>query len=328
MLLREILAPRRHETSMSSEENHDKPKSGALLSTLVVAFAGVWLLAGGYFKLFKGSPSTLPPPVREFTEAIGLNLVLAYKLTIAIEFCVFILAVLRPRLAWPLLIGALLTFVTILVPMLGEESCGCFGPDFPIAPKMMLIYDSTILLGILLTRPWSRLKKGGAHLILVGLLLAGGVALPWIFSRELTAPVDLTSEEQPAERPFVSLDIENWVGKEIWDTPLANVMDLSDPKAFPQGLWVFYRSTCDHCAKHLIQLSNTEVGDRPILLIRLKEPADNEGNRAVHVKPVGDYVQEIELSDRVMYDMTTPADLILDAGVILSADEGVEVDEH
>ena len=313
---------------MKTEADPAQAKPGSLLSALVVAFAGLWLLAGGYFKLTKGSPATLPLPVRDFTGFLGLDLVLAYKLTISIEFGVAMLAILRPRWAWPLLVGALLTFIAILVPMLGEDSCGCFGPDFPIAPKTMLIFDSTILLAMLLTRPWARLPRGGAKLLVVALVLAIGAALPWIFDRQLKGPVQPVAEGQkaPAQRPYVILDVASWVGKEVWNTPLMDVMDVGSSQ--PEGLWVFYRSTCDHCAKHLLHLSNTETGERPITLIRLREPADNEGNRAVHAMPVGDYVFEFELSDRLDYVITTPADMTLEGGVILSAQEGIEVDEH
>lgn len=313
---------------MKSESDPIETKPGSLLSALVVAFAGLWLLAGGYFKLTKGSPATLPLPVREFTGWLGLDLVLAYKLTITTEFCLAGLAILRPRWAWPLLIGALLTFIAILVPMLGEDSCGCFGPDFPIEPKMMLIFDSSILLALLLTRPWSRLPRGGAGLMVVTLILAIGVAIPWVFDRELKGPVEPVAEGQsaPAQRPYVILDVESWVGQEVWNTPLIDVMDVGSSQ--PEGLWVFYRSTCDHCAKHLAQLSSSETGERPITLIRIKEPADNEANRAVHAMPVGDYVFEFELSDQLDYVITTPADMTLEGGIIQSAREGVEVDEH
>jgi len=314
---------------MTNEESPRQPEKGSPLSTLVVALAGIWLLAGGYFKLTKGSPATLPLPVRDFASSVGLDLVLAYKLTITTEFCVFALAILRPRWAWPLLVGALATFVAILVPMLGEDSCGCFGPDFPINPKLMLVFDSSLLLSLLLTRPWSRLGRPRVPLDLVLLALGLASVLPWVLDRELKAPLAAAEDGQPAEPEqggYAILDIESWVGQAVWDTPLTQVMDVDS--SMPEGLWVFYRSTCDHCAKHLLALSASEQGQRPVTLIRLKEPADNEANRAVHVMPVGDFVQKFELSDRIQYVITTPADMLLEGGVITSAHEGVEVDQH
>jgi hypothetical protein len=295
------------------------------LARLAVGAAGLWVLAGAGFKLFLGTPADLPALVRDVPLELGLT----YRLAITIELCVGFLALLRPRWAWLPLVGMYLVFDAILLTMLGEESCGCFGSQVTIAPVTMLVIDTALLIGCLATRPWSRLRPGPPGLAMIAAALAAGIVLPWIFDRQAQPGGDgsLEVDGRPVEGQWLELDVESWVGRTLAETPLAAHLDLD--AMIQDGLWVLYRSTCDHCAEHLAKLAQSEVGERFITLVRLREPTDNEANRVVHLVPEGGFVQNAELPDSLTYILTTPADLFVENGVIVDAHEGAgDHEEH
>ncbi len=293
------------------------------LTALVPRLAGAWLLAGALFKLFAGTPADLPPVVRDLPLELGLT----YNLAITVELCVAALAFLRPRWAWLLLIGAFVTFDAVLLTMIGDESCKCFGSTITLPPWVMLAIDSTFLLLLIVTKPWKNLRPGGANFVLVVGALALGVVLPWVLDRQASdAPSSAANERGPVDGQWLELDIENWVGKDVWDTPLYARME--DSSNLPlDGLWVIYRSTCEHCAEHLATLQQTEVGARMVTLIRLKERTDTEANRVVHAVPTGDFVQHVALPDTLDYIIQTPGDMELEGGRIVSAREAAG-EEH
>ena len=298
------------------------PREGSPLPALIVRLAGLWILAGAGFKLFEGTPADLPPIVRNLPLELGLT----YKLAIMIELSVAFLAFLRPRWAWLPLVGAFVAFDAILVGMLGEESCGCFGSNITLAPETMLAIDSTLLLGILASRPWSRMRRGGANVMVVAGAVALGCALPWLLDRQVSTDAgggkdtgEVVADGRPVKGGWLELDIENWVGQDIHDTPLAKYVDFD--ALILEGLVVLYRNSCDHCADHLTQLAATEVGERMITLIRLEEPTDTEANRVVHLMPEGGFVQYGSLPDSITYILQTPGELVLENGKIVSATE-------
>lgn len=309
---------------------------------LVCAVIGAWILAGAAFKLFLGSPNDLPPVVKDVPLAIGLT----YRLAIAIELVFACLAFLKPRWAWPLLVAQLLVFDAILFSQLraGSESCGCFGSKVPITPATMMAIDSVLLVGLLLTRPWRTLTAKGAPAAVVLIACAALFAMPWLLNREVepdlqpvrpSATAAMTPEggggDAPATTPappatskggWVQLDIESWVGKDLGETPLANWIDVYSLP--PDALWVVYRMTCDHCAEHLDLLTDQEVGQRDLVLLRLKEKHDTDENRVVHRVPEGDFVFEAELPDTVDYVITTPGEMVVAGFRIVEATEGAD----
>src|SRR5688572_15908929 len=99
---------------------------------LVVRLVAVWVLTGASYKLFSGSPNDLPPVVREFFLGADLT----FRLAIAIELSIALIAILRPRTGWVLLALQLAVFLAILVQLMlsGEASCGCFGSKVTITP--------------------------------------------------------------------------------------------------------------------------------------------------------------------------------------------------
>ena len=297
---------------MTSQET-----AGGAWSALAVRLAAVWILAGAGFKLFEGTPADLPPIVRELPASFGVELGMTYKLAITIELVVAFLALLRPRWAWIPLSLIYVAFLLVLSTIMGEESCGCFGSRITLAPVTMLGIDGALLLAVLASRPWARLRRGGPNVVFLTAAAAVAVALPWAFDRE--APQAINGDVVPDDA-WLELDIENWVGRDIWDTPLAQHLDVAQLPL--DGLWVLYRNTCDHCATHLAELAETELGDRPVTLVRLMEPTDTEANRVVFAMPSHGLVQHAELPDTITYILTTPGDMVLEGGRIVSATEG------
>jgi hypothetical protein len=107
----------------------------------------------------------------------------------------------------------------------------------------------------------------------------------------------------------------------IYDTPLAKWVTGGAEALPPDGLWVIWRATCDHCAKHLEDLTYDPPDAPLITLIQLKEPHDTEANRVVHVMPEGGHVIHATCPDSVDYVLTTPAELWLEGGTIVKAVE-------
>ena len=226
----------------------DDERTRHRLAATVVRLIGLWILAGAAFKLLWGTPNDLPQVVRDVPLELGLT----YRLAIGIELGVAFLAFLRPRWAWPLAACVLLVFDAVLLTQLGAENCGCFGSKISMPPWLMLAIDSTLLVALLATRPWSKLARGGPNVVMLAGACALGLVLPWVLDRQaLPSSVESSdrSEREPRlGRPWVQLDVTAWVGKDVWDTPLARWIDVTSLPL--SGLWVLYRNTCDHCAAH------------------------------------------------------------------------------
>ena len=299
------------------------PRTRSPLAIAWIGLIGAWVLAGALFKLFLGTPADLPGVVRDFPLELGL----VYKLAITVELAVGLLALLKPRWGWLPALLLLLVFDVVLTTQIaaGDASCGCFGGSITVPPWAMLAIDSVLLLGLVATRPWSAFGPGAPPLVAAG-ALAVTLVLPWLFDRQVKQDALTLDGRQPKERAWIELDVEDWVGKDIWDTPLGQppLSGYVDVTQLPlDGLWVFWRSTCDHCAAHLKHLAETETGATLITLVRLEEPADSESNRVVHELPSGNFVQQALLPPIVNYVMETPAELRLEGGKVVAAREGV-----
>ena len=297
-------------------------RRGHRAASLAVRLAALWLLAGALFKLLKGTPADLPTIV----QALPFELGLTYKFAILIELCLGGIALLRPRWAWPFLVVAFVVFDLVLVSQIadGASSCGCFGSDVPVSPWAMLGIDTALLLAMLFTRPWARLRRRPVGIVApLGsvAVVALAVLLPFVW-------FDRQTYQDGAVVPgsFLILDVESWTGTDVWDTELGQLplSEYIDVTALPlDGLWVFWRATCDHCAAHLEHLEQVETGERFITLIQLEEPHDSEANRVVHRMPVGNFVQHAALPPQITYVIQTPAEMTLEGGRIVSAAEAV-----
>ncbi len=295
--------------------------SASRFAPFAIALAGLWIGLGAYLKLFHGSPADLPQVVQDLPLARALT----YKIAISIEFALLVLALTRPRWAWPLLTGALLTFDAILIPMViaGVESCGCGGSAISIPPIFMLSVDTLLLVLMLALKPWNLRRSDRIPAAAVGLLLLVALTLPWMWNREAKPPASSDPaadiSEQPANQ-YLSLDVEAWVGSQIADVPLSDWIDLD---ALPKdGLWIFYRDTCDHCAEHLFELSFEDDGSRPIVLLQIIDAHDQQP-KVVEVLPEGEHVTHLVLPRHIQWDVTTPADMTVEDGKIVAAREGI-----
>jgi hypothetical protein len=306
------------------------PRAPGHLPPLVVRVAGLWILAGALFKLFLGTPADLPAPVRDFGADVGLGVGLTYRIAIGIELALAFLALLRPRLGWLPLVLLFAVFDAVLVALVanGAASCGCFGSKIPVPPAVMLAVDSAFLAALLLVRPWRSLADRRPGLAVVALALAAALVLPWLLDREAGGAPLLPVA---GLRSYQALDIERWIGKDIWDTPLASppLSEHIDVNALPpDGLWVLYRWTCDHCKEHLASLARSEQGERMVVLLRLVEPIDTPENRVVVEMPSGDFVVHAELPPTFDYMIQTPGELLLEGGRIVRAVENASAERN
>lgn len=119
-------------------------------------------------------------------------------------------------------------------------------------------------------------------------------------------------------RQWVDLPLETFTDKMLAETKLAEWVDLS---VMPQdGLWVFYRMTCDHCADHLRELWATEVGQREVVLVRVVDPDEDASAHVVEIFPEGPHVTHLTLPETVDWVVETPAEMELVAGYVMRAE--------
>ncbi len=293
----------------------DRSVSPVQWSVWITRLIGLWLIAGATLKLLWGNELQLPAVLRE----LPIEPELTYRIAVATEMCVGLLALLRPRWSWLLVIAILLLFDTVLVIQVvqGAESCGCFGGRLPIPPAAMLGVDSALLLALLISRPWSTPGSDATGGIIAIVVVVGAAVLPWAIDREARTPADLESGLFP-KNPH--LDVDTWVGKPLAETKLAPWVDLSALP--PTALWIFYKESCPVCAGLLNHLANMENGGREIVLVRI--PEEGEGHaREVHDKPEGPWVHEISLAS-AQWVIIPPAVLSVKDGRVMWAKEGVE----
>lgn len=301
------------------------PPARARLALVPLWLIALWVLAGATFKLFWGTPALLPKVVRD----VPLELGLLYNLAIGIELAIVAVALARPRWGWWLQVALLLVFDAVLTTQIaaGDTNCGCFGSKLSMPPWLMLVIDTALLVFLLAVKPWRHLPAGAPPLVPLG-AAAVALALPWLFDRQVQTG-ELVANGKPVEGQWILLELEKWVGQTIFDTPLAQPpLDAwIDVNTLPlDGLWVFWRATCEHCRDHLAHLADVEQGGRLITLVQLEEPNDTLANRVVNRMPDGNFVQHATLPPSLTYLLQTPAELVLEAGTITAAKEAVTVE--
>lgn len=146
---------------------------------LALALGTIWLLAGALYKLFEGHPADLPQSVVDLSPFKAWN---TFRFAIVAELAVIALVISMPRLGWVLLAGVFGTFIAVLWPLVAEgaTSCGCFGGTVTIAPTTMMIVDGSLLLLILVSRPWRMHKASGLGPLAAIPLLAAAAAGPML----------------------------------------------------------------------------------------------------------------------------------------------------
>jgi hypothetical protein len=313
---------------MSEPTMHDSP-----LARWALRLCALWLAAGALAKLFFGTPALLPEVVRGLTP---LSLDLTYTLVIGVELGLVGLAFLRPRQAWPPLVAVFAFFEFVLATQLaaGEESCGCFGGGLKVSPALMMAVDSALLLFLLATKPWAALKRPGAGLGLVLLVLALSFALPasWIRVRQSEGPVappaDPNGKSPPVKAPdWLTLDPAKWVGQGVYD--IAELTKWVAAEKLPSdGKVVLWRQGCTHCAKHLRELAHGDKGEEPILLVQIQD--DEQDSRAVDAMPSGAHVTTAEFPKGMQVVLETPWEIRVAAGTVTTVldPKTLDPDEH
>lgn len=302
------------------------------LARLFTVIGALWLAVGAFYKLFAGNPGDLPQPFFNWFGKLASKDNL-YILAIATELVVITLAIFRPKLGWIALVGIYLLFEAILAPLIrsGAESCGCLGGTITIKPIVMASIDGVILLGLLASRPWKATgMKPIAPNAIVGLLIVAGIVAPIVKFQGAgdgpTADEIKQAAEQGVELELpkhVTLSPPEWIGDLVYDTPLAKW--VPDIEGLPtDGTWVFWRWTCDHCAMHLEELINNPPNE-PVVLVRVREKQDTPTNAAFQgVLPEGGVFYHTELTDKIEWVLSTPADMRLEGAVVVEARENIE----
>ena len=280
-----------------------------LFAVVVTRLAGLWVLAGAIFKLLWGNPADLPLIVQELPPDLGLT----YRVAIAAELSVGLLALLKPRWAWLLLIALLVLFNIALVTQIqaGAESCGCFGEKIPVPPAVMLGIDTAILLLLIVSRPWESMGRDAVNDLVLIVVLTLALPLPWILDRE-------SKSGDTGNTPGVAwteLKVKDWSGRRLADTDLAQWVDTS--KLPDDGLWLFWRDSCEVCADVLLRMEGEEWGLRPVVLIHLPEGELAEDQRKVHRLPDAPHVHKLELPADRDWLLVTPGVLVVEKGCVV-----------
>lgn len=293
------------------------------LPSLAVRLAGTWLAVGALFKLFAGSPKLLPQLVVDLSP---LDLDLTFRLAVAVELAIVVVAFLRPRAAWLALALVFAFFEVVLVSqqLAGAESCGCLGDTVKMPPAAMMAVDGALLAFLLLSRPWRAwagrpLFSGGS---LAACALAGSAAFasPWLVIRGGAdgAPA-AGAGAATAQARYEIWEPATWVGKAVYDIPeLAR--HVQPAEALPvDGLLVLWRASCDHCKDHLAKLRGEDKGERPILLLQLQD--DLKSAAVVDALPEGAHVSKFQTPAGVDIVLQTPWDVVVAGGMVASAVE-------
>jgi len=162
------------------------------LAQIALSLGLLWLAAGALYKLFEGSPNDLPATVKDLSP---LGSLATMRLAVGIELAVIGLVIALPRIGWFFLAGALAVFCAVLVPLVldGAESCGCFGGNITIDPKVMLAVDGALLVLILVSKPWRVLPRESG--------LGAAALLPFLAVAVLAPYGKLQDAELPSVEP-------------------------------------------------------------------------------------------------------------------------------
>jgi hypothetical protein len=308
-------------TSSQSPAPSPARPAGRWFPRLTIAIVGLYILVGGVSKLLWGTPNDLPALIRGLLDDPTLTM----RLVTGIELGVGCLAVLAPRRAWPLLSGALVLFLGVLLQqwLSGETNCGCFGSKVHVHPAVMLGIDGVALVVLLGSRPWTARLRDVPTLALPALAL--GLLLPWwvIAAEPVVAPPrTVGNDHQPPNAQdwhlpdpmprFVHLAPHEWVGQWPGDTKLKLYLDPARfEKWFPQFDYTlfFYKRTCTHCAEHFEKLSRQP--DDPTLYVLLEIPDETAAQTVVRFKPKN-ILADVPLPGGTEWVLTTPMELTMD----------------
>jgi hypothetical protein len=303
------------------------------LAPAVIRLVGAWVLVGALAKLFVGTPGDLPPVVLKLLHDPDL----AFRLVISCELAVVAFALITPRLGWPLVCALMLAFLVVLGEMIaaGKTSCGCFGGKIQIRPEVMFGIDLVAFVSLLAVKPWSVAPATGVRLLLLTPALVLAVAAPWIVIPGQDAgdgnghvvtgsgPQSRGAGSRPAgsggsqtppaggfRRGYVVLKPTEWVGKPLAETQLAKYIPIEKFEGWDRGgsTLVLYRSSCEHCAKHLERLAKDKSGTVYVLVLVPEAPGTKN---VIKIKP--EVPVEVSLPEDQDFFVDVPYEIVLDA---------------
>ena len=278
----------------------------------------MWVLAGAVMKLLWGSAADLPKLIRD----LPIDSLITFRVAVAAELSIALLALLRPRWSWLLVLVLLVIFNVTLVYQVveGETSCGCFGRKFDVAPEIVLGIDVVLLVLLLLSRPWTSPGSDATGGFLAIAVVAGAVVLPWVLDREVQNPDEVGGGGLPAH---VHLDMESWKGERVAATRLGPWIKGEELPG--SALWVLYRDSCPVCADILSWLATMEDGERELVLVRLPDREPGEAKK-VGTKPQGAFVHEIDLRSGIDWVLTAPGAMATDGGRVVWAADNLDLE--
>ena len=299
----------------------------------------LWILAGALFKLFAGSPSTLPSVVIKLGGAVGLDLAFVLHFMIGVELVVIGVMWLLPSLARLAGAALLSVFMLTLVGELanGAASCGCFG-TVTVHPAITMAVDGLLLAAILVLGPRSKRLRFSRTLPAVGVVavllwtvasFAVAFGLPAVNGRKkthtpaaakaATATAGNASQASTAPPGYYLPDYKSWLGRKWNDLEIAKwVRGL--PADVDQGerYLVFYRKDCEHC--HLL-LEEHFSGQLPFPTTVIAVP-ERAGFPTAGVLPMPcTQCSQAELPSGCDWFMQTPVVVRLNGGVVECAAE-------
>jgi hypothetical protein len=297
---------------------------------LARAVVPLWLLTGAVLKLADGSPRHLPVALIQWLGPLGIDLGFVLKFSIVVELTVVGAMWLLPRLARPVGIAMLASFLPVLIGdvAMGASSCGCFGA-VQIPPVVTLTMDLGFLLGLwLLGRGVERLATPPVlptrNLVAAGLwglascalafgLNAGGPPAPAAAAGPAAAGARL-----PPERYYLP-EYGAWIGRRWSELPISDwIVRAPSDLDSGQHLVLFYRKDCEHC--HAL-MEAFFVGDLAVPTTAVAVP-ERAGFPTVGVQPFPcDQCSRAELPIGVDWFLQTPVLVRLEDGVVRCAAE-------
>ena len=337
----------------------NSPTAGVIGILLMRVIVPLWVLAGAIFKLAERVPGNLPQQMVNYFKQQHIDLGLALRTLIGLEFLAVIVMVLMPRLISRLMaIFMTASFCAILINEIaaGSKDCGCFG-SASMNPWVMLAIDGALLIALLLFRPGAgapsqprpaRLMPRPAILAaaigLIGTSFGVTFALPekeletaptngeTLNTTDTHVPLDSGSslDPAPAQSAWTPRKLgawhsprpDEWIDKSWREISLLQFMK-DEPQGLDEGRMylVFYRKSCEHCH----ELFQTHfMGKLAISTIAIAIPPDNNGPEgSVHPMPCTDCTQW-SLPGGPQWMITAPLIVALEDGKVVCAAEGIE----
>jgi hypothetical protein len=306
---------------------------GAVAVVLARVVVPLWLLAGAVLKLADSSPRHLPAALIRWMGALGVDLGFVLKFSIAVELVVVGVMWLLPRLARPVGIAMLASFLPVLIGdvALGASSCGCFGA-VRVHPGVTLAMDLGFLLGLWpLGRRVERLATPSSlptrNVVAAGIWILASFALafglttgsgPSVPATEGTTEPSAAAPALPEEGYYLPR-YADWIGAAWSELPISGwIQGAPSDLGLGPRLVLFYRKDCEHC--HALMEAHF-VGPLAVPTTAVAVP-ERVGFPTVGIQPFPcDECSRAELPTGVDWFLQTPVLVRLEDGVVRCAAE-------